>query len=894
MKIAILNPWSVSAENELENRIAAGAVFNGHSVRICRNSRAINEYEPDLVISLCHQLAKLTDHPTVLAAWVPSSVYLSSGNLLAAFTSYDGYLYASDQIKGMAKDLCASIGKIFVGSRMLATCNETDFTTPDFANARVVYSGTNWEAKTKLGASRYSSWLKKIDEEDLLTIIGPRDRWEGYRNVVSDVPFDGHSIIQEYREGGLALCLHFPTHLQDDMPTVRPFEAISAGCIPIIDKHPYFMNLLGDDAYYVPTNASPSEVAYYVKAIVERTRNNPSEAEAKARRLHRKVMGKHTYERALQNLEELRKEIEIASGYAGGTSAVGAEEITYIVRSGNRSLDFVWRALRSIANQSVGPVNVILVMHGDYDDVNEISSFGEQAFHRFKLMPEASDGPKSKRLWKALNEIETKYFGLLDDDDVLHRNHCASLLDILEQDPSVSLAYGGTIRAWEGRDYLQNDQWQKHGAWPKTARHEEEDRHLAFFEPDAARTLASRNTVASGSYLARTSDWRKYAQTDPEIATSEDWMLVASMARHGKLKFSYKATCEWTWRKSLSQNATFGKQSLRWPNTQRVRVRFDTDGMISAETNIDLQKVSYSAQRHSTLCKLEITRNPVEHVGRSGWIAFKQFNEHSYFFFGSAEFHGADYYQSIILSSTDAFLLAPLKSLRINDPQWEEVNRSTLGLSARMNLLYPLTQNRFLGYVGFERGAREFSKTTRFFSSDPGLGVFELEHLSSGELPFEVTSMQAHILAGKSINETPSWNVRQNRLRLGRRLGQSVEVYRPVCGAFGGEEGDAYCSLRFETCGQGRHVFDNLSAEVRMNPNGFEFQLHHTSFASKESIPFNVEKGKLTCGIDVDLSIMAAARCVMRFVMSYPVFNDCVGEEEKMVLEECRNWGTRQ
>ena len=74
-----------------------------------------------------------------------------------------------------------------------------------------MYCGINWEKLTgKKG--RFDELLKKLDENNLISIYGPEifhgiRPWEGYRNYKGEIPFDGISMIKEIAKCGIALVI---------------------------------------------------------------------------------------------------------------------------------------------------------------------------------------------------------------------------------------------------------------------------------------------------------------------------------------------------------------------------------------------------------------------------------------------------------------------------------------------------------------------------------------------------------------------------------------------------------------------------------------------------------------------------------------------------------------
>jgi hypothetical protein len=710
MRICLLNGWEDKAETEIEKRMEIALKRLGHECYVARTTDQIIEIDPDLVLSLSFHFGKLTEYPTACIFWSPVNGILSHTEFFRHFLTYDAYLYATEDLRRFGQDACYATHRKFVGKPILASCHATEFKPADFSEARAFYAGTNWDSR--MFGPRYGDLLKLLHDRGQVTICGPAESWVGFDNLLHDVPFDGVSLLDEMRRYGVVLCLHSPAHLQEDVPTARAFEAVAAGCMPIIDKHSFLERCFGEDAFYIDGSSPAGELRDKIVAIVEWIRSHPDEAAERVKRMHERFCAEYSYDVMLTGLPEFQREVEVANCY--GRSAGIADNVTYIVRAGERQGRYLDRCLASLSKQTAGAPHIVLIKHGTVTDFDEIARRYEKVFPSLNIIETERSGPKSIRLWQALNEVKTEFFGLLDDDDSLHCNHVAWLLRTLARSPDATAAYSAAIREWEGKDVLGLGLWKKHRAWTEVPRHKDETRHLLFFRDFNRNDMVRDNYIASPSYLARKDKIDPDTLIDPEIGTAEDWCLINMISHAGPLAFSWRATCNWTWRKSMMENASFGKAGRRALNRERLQIRGDIGWFLSSQRKRHEPLVSTERQ---TYRDVDIVFAPKAGLKKAGWFSVHERPDGFVAVFGNAAFDGLNYDQKITLcADTD---LVSLGNFVIKSPANGEL--APREFSDFLVLIHPAdyssadrsiqvcSSDRFRGEFDLERKARSLS-----------------------------------------------------------------------------------------------------------------------------------------------------------------------------------------
>ena len=141
----------------------------------------------------------------------------------------------------------------------------------------------------------------------------------------------------------------------------------------------------------------------------------------------------------------------------------------------------------------------------------------------------------------ALNDVETPYVALLNSDDLLHPDHLARCLEVLEGDPDAQLVTtgialidsdGGEVhadnasRVFDGREIYEWVHWFE-GARP----------HGAVPQNELFPALLERNFLVTSSNIVARTDWLKsQAEALRSLKYCLDWQLFLQAALEGGLR----------------------------------------------------------------------------------------------------------------------------------------------------------------------------------------------------------------------------------------------------------------------------------------------------------------------------------------------------------------------
>src|SRR5947207_2197680 len=104
-KIALLHPGVFDRDEDAARRIAIAAGHLGIAVEVFEKSEDIAPFEPDFVIALSGQDAKLTRFPTYGLIDSPPSFYEQAPRLVRNVCTYDASLTSSPQVRQWIADI---------------------------------------------------------------------------------------------------------------------------------------------------------------------------------------------------------------------------------------------------------------------------------------------------------------------------------------------------------------------------------------------------------------------------------------------------------------------------------------------------------------------------------------------------------------------------------------------------------------------------------------------------------------------------------------------------------------------------------------------------------------------------------------------------------------------
>lgn len=171
-------------------------------------------------------------------------------------------------------------------------------------DASLFFCGGTWDR-------RYSKCLSLLDLKDFFNWYGPT------RELSTKASHKGYSldIIESIKKHKIALLLHGKRHRENEEPTLRIFEAASAGAVIISDNHPFIVKNFGDSVLYVNHNDSEEKIAQDIINHYEWIKSHQAEALELAERAHSIFMERFSLEDQLLKLIKIHQETLILEGF---------------------------------------------------------------------------------------------------------------------------------------------------------------------------------------------------------------------------------------------------------------------------------------------------------------------------------------------------------------------------------------------------------------------------------------------------------------------------------------------------------------------------------------------------------------------------------------------------
>lgn len=618
MRIALYqHEMDRTAEHELSMRIKVAGENVGIEVKSCATSREIYEFAPDLVLAMHFRLSKLTDHPTFGCMWNPHFFFANEPSFVRNILSYDGYLFGGRGIEQFISDTTFTLAKEYVSGTFFPSCQKTEFFSCRFDDAHLAVLGTNWDG------NRFEPLFRSLAESGQASFFGPGRSWDHVGPAYAgEVAFDGKSVLPILRQCGVTLALHRTEHLIDAAPNMRLFEGVAAGTAVITEDQGFAREAFGDTLLYVDPTLPPQYLAEQILSHVAHVRSQPQVASERARAAHAIFLERYSLEQQLIGLREIYSQHLKPTPPTLNTRSNENAKIDCIVRAGFREPKFLHRAFEALAAQTVSSrIRVLLVNHFEREDVSQtIEKF--RSFFPIEEIRIPHPVGRSHSLWAALRLVESEYFCILDDDDLIHRDHLACLSTILSRAPGAIAAYSGAIRVWEGSSTVLDESVR-------------EPRALLYFEPyDQARLIECDNFIPSNSFLARSAALDERSLEDPELDACEDLWLLNDLALKGSFIPSWRVTSEFYWRHE-GDNIT-NSRHLFLEAADRIRTRLQFTNIpaqrllakpVRAELRLPSQLASIRVQFAEALVadlpsqgSIDSVQYLDERVEISGWI----------------------------------------------------------------------------------------------------------------------------------------------------------------------------------------------------------------------------------------------------------------------------------
>jgi Glycosyl transferase family 2 len=562
MRIALFNAFPClpfSAEKEFIQRCRSIFATMEHDAHEVCTSGEVIRLNPDLILATHDLVPKLTEHFTVGVLWHPTHYYSGDAERLKNIASWDLIVPINERTRAFGKVLQFSLQRPSAVTKNILhpSSHIIDVKMPDVHNLTLAYMGTQWDT------GRHYDLLQRLSETLDLNIYGPSEAWTHFPQAYrGSIPANGRAVIDTLNQHGAVLALHKDTHCAEDTPSMRVFEGCAAKCLVITDRMLSLRQVFGNSLEYVDLVQDPMTLARQIATIVQAARQNTKATMSRIESAHRIFCERASLDVLLPPLvNEISGRI---STRRRPITRTDLPTVSIIVRCGTRSLSMLRRAVRSLCGQLYPEIAVIFVYCPELDGftkyVDALRASGR--FRSISIAHVAKDACRSTALWRGLQEVQTPFFGVLDDDDELFPDHLQHIMEVFQASPEADLVYSGGIRHEEETrlEHLPPRLRRPDGSFV------EETRALAFFSPfDEHRLLNGENMILSHAFVARSRFLSGEILQDPKLGAAEDMYLYLLLAAHGaRFRFNGRASVVYNLRSRSRDNSLFTIGDRNW------------------------------------------------------------------------------------------------------------------------------------------------------------------------------------------------------------------------------------------------------------------------------------------------------------------------------------------
>lgn len=529
-KIAIIHNAEYSHQTSLESLIKslkAAAI----ECNLYENSNHLIDsgFIPDCVLVLDPHEPKLTHYPTYAILDSNPSFLLSYKRFIRNILMYDGHLTNSPLTKKIVEDLmfgARKLGSSVADFKIIPSCikptTKIDFSKSSAANI--------CDRKNPF----YSS-AKKLTKKSLINFY----RKHSLANLASGKNKE-EEISKLYNKNAIGFC---PLGCDDVNKNIsyNLLEIIASGALAITNWSEYLYSIFGDTILYIPNHYKKAECIAKVIKYVKWAQLNPELATNKSQKANETYNNHFHWGKMIDNLNELHKKTLVDRGYVKPQNHEAFPTISYIIRTGGRP-QYILKTLDSLVAQNYPNLQVIFVLYKPLKQLQEIQNKYESLL-KIKIIEDFKQ-LRSSGIITGMKNVDTDYFGLIDDDDAIHPNHLYSLLNSLKYHNHFSpnkearVAYSGSYYASNFTKFYEDKEWHDTLLSKKNAKRVVE--HFRFYDSDLM--MSHLWYMMSNSWIAHKSLINEETVRDIFTHSHEDLYFEMQFAMNTHFVFSCEMT----------------------------------------------------------------------------------------------------------------------------------------------------------------------------------------------------------------------------------------------------------------------------------------------------------------------------------------------------------------
>ncbi len=440
-KIAFVNPYLQGGHNETAEmesiaRFIQTANARGIEVRVFASSAEVEKFDPDFIIGITYQEAKLTPYPSYLNFNIPISMIKDTPRFVRNILTYDGFFTPSPSIVNFINEICAAHNKKKFIANGYFSLPKTEFKPADFSKAVAMYMGTNWDG------IRHNNIFKLLSNGEYLKCYGPAKSWMNYPASLygGEIPFDGKSALQRYHQHAAGLCLGHPIFDSEGVANNRIYETVAASALAICANNELNQSFYGDSVLYVDHQVPTPQLAAHIIDHVKWMRSHAGQAQEMAKAAHEIFCNTISMEFYLNEILAMHERVLKENHYLTSPKpdnlpvVTTLPQVTYLLTI--NEFDQAAPLLVDLQKQTYSNINVIALVKSS-SDVNHHELMHKSNQNLKITYLDYKDPTTNKVLFEMLGQ--TEWLGVLNTKDRLFANHTAVLMDAFNRNNAENL-----------------------------------------------------------------------------------------------------------------------------------------------------------------------------------------------------------------------------------------------------------------------------------------------------------------------------------------------------------------------------------------------------------------------------------------------------------------------
>ena len=321
-------------------------------------------------------------------------------------------------------------------------------------------------------------------------------------------------------------------------------------------------NLLGEECGAV---VSYEDVDAAARAIV-RLAGDPQLCLSKGAEARKCAVERHGSASAALRIEALFDRWQHAEPSSPRTNPPRSEPLVSVIVPNYNHEKYLQERLRSIAQQTYQKMEIILLDDASTDRSSEILKKFSSEESRARFIPNAQNSGSTFKQWrKGLSEARGKYVWIAESDDAAEPKFLETLVEKLEADAALSLAYcqlqiispnGEMLGTVEGPWMSEIDPLR----WKSDFVNDGID--------EIRRSMVVKNTMFNASGVVFRNAEGLADLVDDSMRLCADWLFWVRLLRRGGIAYVAKPLSRWRQNSSNARNRPQGE--LEWIEGERV------------------------------------------------------------------------------------------------------------------------------------------------------------------------------------------------------------------------------------------------------------------------------------------------------------------------------------